>query len=70
MSAGASMMESAPTTLPTTQPSLDVQLQRAVDTMIALVVLQGEKVADALQPTPVPPIAMTISPATAPTTGP
>jgi hypothetical protein len=57
-------------TAPTSQPSLDVQLQRAVDTMIALVVLQGEKVADAPAPTVVPPIAMTVSPATAPTTEP
>jgi hypothetical protein len=60
----------ATTTSPTTEPTMDVQLQRAVDTMIALVVLQGEKVAGAPQPTAVPPIAMTISPATAPTTAP
>jgi carboxyl-terminal processing protease len=57
-------------TLPATQPGLDAQLQRAVDTMIALVVLQGEKVAGAPQPSVVPPIAMTVSPATAPTTAP
>jgi carboxyl-terminal processing protease len=56
------------TTAPATQPTLDVQLQRAVDTMIALVVLQGEKVAAGPPPTTVPPIAMTISPSTAPAT--
>jgi len=60
----------ATTTSPTTEPTMDVQLQRAVDTMIALVVLQGEKVAGAPQPTAVPPIAMTVTPATAPTTAP
>jgi carboxyl-terminal processing protease len=32
----------SPTTAPTTQP-LDVQLQRAVDTMVALIVLQGNE---------------------------
>jgi carboxyl-terminal processing protease len=55
----------AATTAPTSQPTMDVQLQRAVDTMIALVVLQGEKVADSA-PAAVAPIAMTVGPATAP----
>jgi carboxyl-terminal processing protease len=59
-----------PSTTPATQPTLDVQLQRAVDTMVALVVLQGEKVAGAPPSSVVPPIAMTVGPATAPTTAP
>jgi hypothetical protein len=54
----------APTTAPATQPVLDVQLQRAVDTMTALVVLEGDRVATTARPTaaPVPPIAMTVTP--------
>jgi carboxyl-terminal processing protease len=68
--ASATQEAISPTTAPTSQPTMDVQLQRGVDTMIALVVLEGEKVAATPLPTAVPPIAMTISPATAPTTAP
>src|SRR5262249_35518955 len=59
------------TTQPTTQPALDVQLQRAVDTMIALVVLNGNQLAGPV--TVVPPIAQkmtTTTPAEAPATAP
>jgi hypothetical protein len=69
------------TTQPTTQPAqaLDVQLQRAVDTMIALVVLSGNQPSG--PQTLVPPIAQKVttttpvsssnpSPATVPTTAP
>jgi carboxyl-terminal processing protease len=69
-STAPSTQEAAAATEPATQPALDVQLQRAVDTMTAWVLLQGEKVADAPPATAVPPIAMTITPATGPTGGP
>jgi hypothetical protein len=62
--------EAAAATEPATQPAIDVQLQRAVDTMTAWVLLQGEKAADAPPATVVPPIAMTITPATEPSTAP
>ena len=56
-----------------TQPTLDVQLQRAVDTLIALVVLQGEGVATTM-PTSVPAVSVSVGPSTqplfVPTTGP
>jgi carboxyl-terminal processing protease len=68
--ASATSVAAGPTTAPATEPSMDVQLQRAVDTMIALVVLQGEKLADTPPPTQVAPIAMTVLPTTAPTTEP
>ena len=51
-----------PTTTPATQPT-DAQLQRAVDTMIALVVLQTDRSAAGVPPTRVRP-----APATRPTT--
>ena len=56
---------STATSQPATQPVLDVQLQRAVDTMIALVVLQGEGVATTM-PTNVPAVSMNVSPSTQP----
>ena len=71
MSAGASMMESAPTTLPTTQPSLDVQFAACCgyDDRAGRPTGRKSRRCTAANRS-VPPIAMTISPATAPTTGP
>jgi carboxyl-terminal processing protease len=55
----------APTTAPAAQPT-DIQLQRAIDTMVALLVLQGEK-DDGTPPAPRPTTMVDRSaPATAP----
>jgi carboxyl-terminal processing protease len=58
-----------PSTAPTTQP-VDAQLQRAVDTMIALVVLQGDKDAPPIASTATAPATKTAAAPVTPTTRP
>jgi hypothetical protein len=58
-----------PTTSPTTQP-LDVQLQRAVDTMVALVVLEGNENHGQMTAAPNAPMKVSAAPVTQPTTRP
>jgi carboxyl-terminal processing protease len=55
-------------TTPTTQPQLDAQLQRAVDTMIALAVLEEGRTGG--KPYEVPALPATTAPSTAPAAAP
>ena len=61
-----------PSTQPATQPAqvLDIQLQRAVDTMIALVVLNGQSAGTGIVVPPIEQKITTSAPASAPTTAP
>src|SRR5207248_2408894 len=65
----ASQPATMPTTSPTTQP-LDVQLQRAVDTMVALVVLEGNETHGLTPAAPKTPTTIAAAPVTQPTTRP